>query len=97
MSNDLAVSLSRQTSKNRKTKSWSLEVMMANYNWKLQSRIAWLLNAITPLNAYFALIISFAVKYQKDASVGTVVAFMLLCVLVVFVVWSILLGPEPGS
>jgi aminobenzoyl-glutamate transport protein len=49
------------------------------------------LNAITPLNAYFALIVSFAAKYQKDAGEGTVVALMLLYVVVLFVVWSILL------
>ena len=28
------------------------------------------MNAITPLNAYFALIVTFAQKYQKDAGVG---------------------------
>ena len=35
------------------------------------------INAISPLNAYFALIVTFAQKYQKDAGVGTVVALML--------------------
>jgi len=29
------------------------------------------MNAITPLNAYFAMIVTFAIKYQKEAGVGT--------------------------
>ena len=49
-------------------------------------------NAISPLNAYFALIVSFAVKYQKDAGVGTVVAMMLPYVVVLFLIWPILLA-----
>jgi len=48
-------------------------------------------NAISPLNAYFALIVTFARKYQKDAGVGTLVALMLPYVGVVFAVWIILL------
>ncbi|QSQ26679.1 AbgT family transporter [Pyxidicoccus parkwayensis] len=48
-------------------------------------------NAISPLNAYFALIVTFAQKYQKEAGVGTVVALMLPYVAVVFVVWILLL------
>jgi aminobenzoyl-glutamate transport protein len=48
-------------------------------------------NAISPLNAYFALIVSFAMKYQKDAGVGTVVGLMLPYVVVLFVLWPILL------
>jgi aminobenzoyl-glutamate transport protein len=50
------------------------------------------MNSITPLNAYFALIVSFAVKYQKDAGVGTVVALMLPYVVVLFVAWPLLLA-----
>lgn len=50
------------------------------------------MNAITPLNAYFVLIVSFAAKYQKDAGVGTVVALMLPYVVVVFVLWTLLLA-----
>ena len=50
------------------------------------------INAITPLNAYFALIVTFAQKYQKDAGVGTVVALMLPYVLVLMVVWTIFLA-----
>jgi aminobenzoyl-glutamate transport protein len=50
------------------------------------------MNAITPLNAYFALIVSFAAKYQKEAGVGTVVALMLPYVVVLFVLWPVLLA-----
>ncbi len=49
-------------------------------------------NAISPLNAYFALIVSFAAKYQKNAGVGTVVALMLPYVVIVFALWLVLLG-----
>jgi aminobenzoyl-glutamate transport protein len=49
-------------------------------------------NAISPLNAYFALIVGFAQKYQKDAGVGTVVALMLPYVAIVSVLWIILLA-----
>src|SRR5262245_53335178 len=48
------------------------------------------INAVTPLNAYFALIVTFAQKYQKDAGVGTVVALMLPYVLVLMVLWTLL-------
>ena len=46
------------------------------------------MNAITPLNAYFAMIVTFAIRYQKDAGVGTVIALMLPYVLVLSVVWT---------
>lgn len=49
-------------------------------------------NAISPLNAYFALIVSFSRKYQADAGVGTVVALMLPYVVIVFVLWTLLLA-----
>jgi len=49
-------------------------------------------NAISPLNAYFALIVTFATRYQKNAGVGTVVAMMLPYVIVVFIVWVLLLA-----
>jgi aminobenzoyl-glutamate transport protein len=49
------------------------------------------MNAITPLNAYFAMIVVFAQKYEKDAGVGTVIALMLPYVLVLSVVWTLLL------
>ncbi len=48
-------------------------------------------NAISPLNAYFALIVTFAAKYQKGAGVGTVVGLMLPYVVVLFVLWPLML------
>jgi aminobenzoyl-glutamate transport protein len=48
------------------------------------------INAITPLNPYFALIVIFAQKYHKDAGVGTVIALMLPYVAVLCVVWTLL-------
>ncbi len=50
------------------------------------------MNAITPLNAYFAMIVTFAIKYQKEAGVGTVIALMLPYVLVLSVVWTAFLA-----
>jgi len=50
------------------------------------------MNAVSPLNAYFALIVTFAAKYQKGAGVGTLIALMLPYVIVLFVVWPILLA-----
>jgi len=50
------------------------------------------MNAITPLNAYFAMIVTFAIKYQKDAGVGTVIALMLPYVIVLSVVWTAFLA-----
>jgi aminobenzoyl-glutamate transport protein len=47
-------------------------------------------NAITPLNAYFALVVGFAQKYDKDAGVGTVVSLMLPYVIWMFVLWTAL-------
>ena len=49
------------------------------------------MNAITPLNAYFAMIVVFAQKYETDAGVGTVIALMLPYVVVLSVVWTLLL------
>jgi aminobenzoyl-glutamate transport protein len=49
-------------------------------------------NAVSPMNAYFALIVTFAAKYQKNAGVGTVIALMLPYVVIVFVLWTILLA-----
>ncbi len=48
------------------------------------------INAISPLNAYFALIVAFAQKYDPKAGVGTVIALMLPYVLVVIVLWILL-------
>jgi aminobenzoyl-glutamate transport protein len=50
------------------------------------------MNAITPLNAYFGLIVSFALRYDPKAGVGTVIAMMLPYVIVLFITWPILLA-----
>jgi aminobenzoyl-glutamate transport protein len=50
------------------------------------------INAITPLNAYFAMIVTFAIKYQKEAGVGTVIALMLPYVIWICVLWTALLA-----
>jgi len=47
-------------------------------------------NSITPLNAYFALVVGFAEKYDKNAGVGTVVALMLPYVIWIVVLWTLL-------
>jgi aminobenzoyl-glutamate transport protein len=47
-------------------------------------------NSITPLNAYFALVVGFAQKYDKSAGVGTVVSLMLPYVAIMAVLWTIL-------
>lgn len=49
-------------------------------------------NSITPLNAYFAMIVTFAQRYQQGAGVGTVIALMLPYVLIILVAWTILLA-----
>jgi aminobenzoyl-glutamate transport protein len=62
-------------------------------------------NVITPLMAYFPLIVVFAQRYKKDAGIGTVVALMLPYVVILsiawilfFVVWYLLHIPlGPGS
>jgi aminobenzoyl-glutamate transport protein len=48
------------------------------------------MNAITPLNAYFAVVVGFMQKYDKSAGVGTVVALMLPYVVTMFVLWTAL-------
>jgi aminobenzoyl-glutamate transport protein len=50
------------------------------------------INTITPLNAYFALVVGFAQKYDKGAGVGTVVALMLPYVATMFIFWTALLA-----
>ena len=47
-------------------------------------------NIVTPLMPYFALIVVFAQRYDKNAGVGTVVAMMLPYAVVVSVVWILL-------
>lgn len=48
------------------------------------------MNAITPLNAYFALVVGFAQKYDRSAGVGTLVSLMLPYVVWMFVLWTAL-------
>jgi aminobenzoyl-glutamate transport protein len=48
------------------------------------------INAITPLNPYFALMVGFVQKYDKDAGVGTVVSLMLPYVIWIFLLWTAL-------
>jgi aminobenzoyl-glutamate transport protein len=50
------------------------------------------MNAITPLNAYFALVVGFAQKYDKAAGVGTIVSLMLPYVVWILVLWTALLA-----
>ena len=60
-------------------------------------------NVLTPLMPYFALMVVFAARYQKDAGIGTVIALMLPYALIVtvastlfFIAWYLLgipLGP----
>lgn len=47
-------------------------------------------NVITPLMPYFALIVVFAQRYDKEAGVGTVVAMMLPYAVAVSIVWILL-------
>jgi aminobenzoyl-glutamate transport protein len=47
-------------------------------------------NALTPLNAYFALVVGFAQKYDKNAGIGTVVALMLPYAIWMTIAWMIL-------
>jgi aminobenzoyl-glutamate transport protein len=48
-------------------------------------------NPVTPLLAYFALILVTAQKYRKDAGVGTIIAMMLPYTAAIWVVWTVLL------
>jgi aminobenzoyl-glutamate transport protein len=48
------------------------------------------MNAITPLNAYFALMVGFVQKYDQNAGVGTVVSLMLPYVVWMFILWTAL-------
>jgi aminobenzoyl-glutamate transport protein len=48
------------------------------------------MNAITPLNAYFALMVGFTQKYDPKSGVGTVVSLMLPYVVWMFVLWTAL-------
>jgi aminobenzoyl-glutamate transport protein len=47
-------------------------------------------NALTPLNAYFALVVGFAQKYDKNAGIGTIVALLLPYAIWMTIGWMIL-------
>jgi aminobenzoyl-glutamate transport protein len=46
-------------------------------------------NVITPLMAYFPLIVVFAQRYKRDAGIGTVVSLMLPYVVILSVAWTL--------
>ena len=46
-------------------------------------------NVLTPLMPYFALMVVFAKRYQKDAGIGTVIALMIPYTLVLTVAWTL--------
>lgn len=48
-------------------------------------------NIISPMMSYFALIVAFMQKYQKDAGIGTIIATMLPYSIAFLVIWTILL------
>jgi aminobenzoyl-glutamate transport protein len=48
-------------------------------------------NVINPLMPYFALVVTFVQRYQKDAGVGTVIALMLPHAVILLAVWTVLL------
>ena len=48
------------------------------------------MNMITPLNAYFAMVVGLMQKYDRNAGVGTLVALMLPYLAGMFVVWTAL-------
>ncbi|MCF6169383.1 MAG: AbgT family transporter [Bacteroidales bacterium] len=48
-------------------------------------------NLISPMMSFFALIIAFFQRYDKSASIGTIISTMLPYTFVFFIVWSILL------
>jgi len=48
-------------------------------------------NVISPMMSYFALIIAFMERYQKNAGIGTLIATMLPYTIVFLVVWTLLL------
>lgn len=46
-------------------------------------------NVVTPLMAYFPLIVVFTQRYQKDSGIGTVVSLMLPYVVILTVLWTL--------
>jgi aminobenzoyl-glutamate transport protein len=48
-------------------------------------------NIISPMMSYFALIVAFMQKYQKDAGIGTIIATMLPYSFAFLIIWTALL------
>jgi aminobenzoyl-glutamate transport protein len=48
-------------------------------------------NIISPMMSYFALIVAFMQRYDKQAGIGTIISTMLPYTLVFLIGWSILL------
>lgn len=49
-------------------------------------------NIISPLMPYFAIIVAFAKKYDKDSGIGTLVSIMIPYSIIFFICWSIMLS-----
>jgi aminobenzoyl-glutamate transport protein len=49
-------------------------------------------NIIAPMMSYFALIVAFVQRYDKEAGIGTVIALMLPYTVFFLIIWSILLS-----
>jgi aminobenzoyl-glutamate transport protein len=47
-------------------------------------------NVLTPLMAYFPLIVIFTQRYKKDAGIGTVISLMLPYVVILYITWTLL-------
>jgi aminobenzoyl-glutamate transport protein len=48
-------------------------------------------NVITPLMAYFPLLVVFCQRYHKNSGIGTVISLMLAYAAILAVVWTVLL------
>lgn len=48
-------------------------------------------NIISPMMSYFALIVAFIQRYDKNAGIGTIIATMLPYTFVFFIIWTVLL------
>jgi aminobenzoyl-glutamate transport protein len=48
-------------------------------------------NIITPLMTYFAIIIAFAQKYDKNIGIGTLISVMLPYSICFFIFWALML------
>ena len=47
------------------------------------------INIVTPIMAYFPLIVVFAARYDKRSGIGTVIALMLPYFVILTVVWTL--------